>query len=94
MRAGPFHLQVTQHAQQGAVDALLVHLVRFASGLAAFEETRVGHRDDEERKVSRIAAEALAPSLGPAARPALDALSGGAAPPAQRSRRGTGANPV
>ena len=72
----------------------LVHLVRFASGLAVFDETSAGHRDEEERKVSRIAAEALAPALGPAARPALEALSGGAAPHVQRARRGTGANPV
>lgn len=54
----------------------LVHLVRFASGLAPFDLGEAHRRSEEEARVRRITREALLPVLGPAARPVLDRLAG------------------
>lgn len=53
----------------------LVHLVRFASGLAHFESREEHSRREEEARVRRIAREALLPVLGDDARSSLDVLS-------------------
>lgn len=54
----------------------LVHLVRFASGLAPFDLGEEHRRTEEEERVRRIAHEALLPVLGADARGALDRLAG------------------
>lgn len=59
----------------------LVHLVRFASGLAPFDATEEHARSAEEARVCRIAREALLRRLGDEARPALDALAGACSGP-------------
>lgn len=53
----------------------LVHLVRFASGLAPFELPET-ERAPEEARVRRIAREALRPALDPPLAEALDRLAG------------------
>ncbi len=55
----------------------LVHLVRFASGLAHFEIAEEHNRREEEARVRRIAREALLPVLGDEARKSLDVLARG-----------------
>ncbi|MBP7148951.1 MAG: hypothetical protein KBD01_15580 [Acidobacteria bacterium] len=52
----------------------LVHLVRFASGLAPFEVPEA-ERDPEEERVRRIASEALVRVLGPSAEAELERLT-------------------
>jgi hypothetical protein len=54
----------------------LVHLVRFASGIAPFDLGEEHRRTEEESRVRRIARDALLPVLGPGSRPALDRLAG------------------
>lgn len=54
----------------------LVHLVRFASGLAPFDASEEHGRTEEEARVCRVARESLVPVLAPDAHPSLDQLAG------------------